>query len=70
MGFGDIYFSFNESGPPTSMNGGFSIKSDDYDLFLKPVLFARGEDDQMLSPREASEFLWEEFLSQAGISYD
>lgn len=70
MGFGDIYFSFNENAHPNSMNGGFTIKPDDYDLFLQPTLFARGEDDQMLLPREASELLWEEFLSQAGISYD
>lgn len=70
-GFGDIYYSFSENALPNSMNGGFHIESDDFDLFLKPSMFQRtgySSDSEKLSAQDAAELLWSEFIEQAGLS--
>ena len=69
--FGDIYYAFNENALPNSMNGGFHIESDDYDLFLKPSMFqmaGNSSDNAKLSAQEAAELLWSEFIEKAGLS--
>ena len=69
--FGDIYYSFTENAHPNSMNGGFLIDSDDYDLFLKPLMWATFSDpgqQERLTTREAADLLWSEFIKMAGIS--
>ncbi len=69
--FGDIYYSFSENALPNSMNGGFHIESDDYDLFLKPSMFQMtgySSDSAKLSAQDAAELLWSEFIEQAGLS--
>ena len=69
-GLGDIYYSFSENAPANTANGSFSVEADEYDLYLKPNLFAYSDDDKKLSAQGAAEFLWEQFLEQAGVSYD
>lgn len=68
IGFGDIYYSFSENAPANTANGGFSIESDDYDLFLKSGPFGFGGGEQRLTPQQAAEMLWTNFLQQAGVS--
>lgn len=68
-GFGDIYYSFSENAPENSANGWFSIASDDYELFLERIAMMGNQDDRM-SPQQAAEALWKEFIAQAGIDYD
>ncbi len=70
MGFADIYYSFSENAPLNTANGGFSVEADEYDLFLRPHMFFISDQDKKLSPQQAAEILWSEFIKQAGISYD
>jgi hypothetical protein len=69
MGMSDIYFSLSENAPPNTSNGGFSIVSDEYDLFLKPNVFLDFNNKERISVLEAAEILWEKLLDQAGITY-
>lgn len=69
-GMGDIYYSFTESAPVNTSNGGFSVESDEYELFLQPWMFTASSDDERLTPNGAAELLWSEFIQQAGVSYD
>ena len=70
QGFGDISYSFSESAPANTANGWLSIESDEFDLYLLQHGFSRMGEDQRVSEQIAAEMLWEEFLSNAGISYD
>lgn len=70
MGMGDIYFSFAENAPANTSNGGFSVKSDEYELFLESGMFTYSNDKERLSPHGAAELLWSQFVQHAGISYD
>ncbi len=70
MGFADIYYSFSENAPLNTANGGFSIEADEYDLFLRPHMFFISDQDKKLTPQQAAELLWSEFIKQAGVSYD
>ncbi len=70
IGFGDISYSFKENAPVNTANGWFDIASDEYDLFLRANAFARSDTDEKQSPQSAAAVLWNEFLQQAGISYD
>lgn len=70
MGFSDIYYSFQENAPANTANGGFSIDSDDYELFLTSGPFGIDTDQKRLTPEQASALLWTDFLDHAGVSYD
>ena len=69
-GLGDIYYSFSENAPDNTANGSFRVESDDYQLFLRTEFTTRVPQNRTWSPAEAAQRLWEEFLQQAGISYD
>ncbi|UEM04728.1 toll/interleukin-1 receptor domain-containing protein [Skermanella rosea] len=69
IGLGDIFYSFSENAPPNTANGSFNIEADDYDLFLKSGAFGFGGSDERVSPEQAAERLWTEFLDQAGVSH-
>jgi hypothetical protein len=69
-GLGDIYYSYRENADPSTANGTFDIESDDYELFLKSHMGLMFGDDRRLSPQDAAEALWSEFLEQAWISSD
>lgn len=67
---GDIYYSFAERAAENTANGSFDIQADDYDLFLRYQGFGpHSLDKRKLSPGEAAELLWTEFLEQAGVSH-
>lgn len=70
FGFGDIHYSFSDNPQSNTSNGGFSIDADEYVLFLRPHMFFISDQEKMLSPQEAAEILWSEFIKQAGVSYD
>lgn len=69
---GDIYYSFSENAPPNTSNGGFSVKVDEFDLFLTGdhFGFGGGAGKDRLTSTAAAESLWSEFLQQAGVTYD
>jgi len=69
IGLGDIYYSFTENALPSTANGGFNIEADEYDLFLKAGPFSFGGGEERVSPEQAAERLWTEFLDHAGVSH-
>jgi hypothetical protein len=67
---GDIIYSFSENSEANTANGWFNVESDEYDLFLRVSPFhGLSGDEKQVSPETAARLLWEEFLSQAGVSY-
>jgi len=70
MSIGDISYAFSERAEPGTANGWMQIESDDYELHLNMhAMMSRTDAKEMLSPRQAAERLWEEFLERANISY-
>lgn len=67
--FGDITYTFQERGDPGTSNGWFQIEADDYELYLKHNGMMR-DGNTKLSPSQAALTLWEEFVEQAGITYE
>lgn len=66
----DIYYSFSENSPPNTSSGGFSIENDDYELYLANGIFGFRHSEERMTPVQAAENLWTEFLEQAGVRYD
>ncbi len=69
IGFGDISYSFSERAMSDSIHGSFRIESDEYELYLCPML-GFNDGNERLSPIDAAKHLWAEFLQQAGVIYD
>ncbi|MBY5971880.1 toll/interleukin-1 receptor domain-containing protein [Ferrimonas balearica] len=67
---GDVYYSFNENAGDNTANGGFNISSDDYEQFLIQTMNIFGTADKRLTPEQAAEALWNEFIGNADITYD
>lgn len=70
VALGDIYYSFNENAGDNTANGGFNVSADDYEQFLIQTMKIFGNADGRLTPERAAEALWNEFIGNAGISYD
>jgi len=66
---GDIYFSFNENAPDNSANGGFNVSSDEYEQFLVVTMSMFGNDPDRVNAEQAAEYLWNQFIEQAGITH-
>jgi hypothetical protein len=69
-GLGDISYSFSANAADNTAHGAYSVEADDYHLFLKPQFSMRSGRERTWSAKEAAHQLWQEFLEQAGISYD
>jgi hypothetical protein len=67
---GDITYSFQEKAEPGTANGWFSVECDDYDLFLALNSLGSRREEKRLTPEDAAEALWEEFLEHAGIAHE
>lgn len=70
LALGDIYYSFGEYVGDNTANGIFTISSDDYEQFLTPTLGISTNVDERLTPQQAAEALWNEFIGNAGITHD
>ena len=66
---GDIYFSFTENAADNTANGGFNVSSDEYEQFLIVTMSMFGNETDQLNPEQAAEYLWNQFIEQAGISH-
>lgn len=66
----DIYYSFSENAPHNTANGGFNVLADEYEQYLISSINILGTPNQRLSPHQAADFLWTEFINKAGITYD
>lgn len=65
----DIYYSFNENAAENTANGGFSVSSDEYEQFLVMTMAIFGNETDRLNPEQAAEYLWNQFIEQAGITH-
>lgn len=65
---GDIYYSFSENSPPNTANGSFNVCHDEYEQYLSPSLRYGAHKDR-LTPDQAAEMLWDDFVEQAGITH-
>lgn len=65
----DIYYSFTENAAQNSANGGFNVSSDEYEQFLTVTMSMLGNEPDRLKPEEAAEYLWNQFIEQAGITH-
>lgn len=69
FGLGDIYYSFNENAGENVANGGFNVSSDEYEQFLVVIMAMFGDVPDRLNPEQAAEYLWSQFIEQAGITH-
>jgi hypothetical protein len=67
--WGAIDILYGESNTRNTSNGGFGIEADDYQLFLKPLMFKFDGGDKLVSPREAGQMLWDDLLSHVGVGH-
>ncbi len=66
---GDINFLFSDEDlNSNSVNGAFTVESDDYELNLKPLLFHKFGNEQPLTPQAVAHLLWIQFIDQAGVT--
>lgn len=70
VALGDIYYSFNENAGNNTANGGFNVSADAYEQFLIQTMNIFGNADKRLTPQQAAEVLWNEFIGNAGITYE
>jgi hypothetical protein len=69
--FGDISYVWESHAADNTSNGSVRVEADDYDLFLVTDRMFGGRDaDAKLSPERAAEWLWNNFVEQAGIEYE
>ena len=69
LGLGDIYYSFSENAPDNTANGMFYVESDKYEMYLSGMMtFGSSRDRERLTPKEAAERLWADFIQKAGVS--
>lgn len=66
---GDIYYSFNENAGENTANGGFNVSSDEYEQFLVVTMAMFGNQPDRLNTEQAGEYLWNQFIEQAGITH-
>ena len=67
LALGDISYVFAEDASPTSANGVFTVKADEYELYLSAWIDFEGN-QRSVTPDEAAERLWERFIQKAGVS--
>lgn len=65
----DIYYSFNENAGDDTANGGFNVSADEYEQFLVVTMAMFGNEPDHLKPEQAAEYLWNQFIKQAGITH-
>ena len=67
ISLGDIYYAFSEDADSHSANGFFHIESDNYKMYLRGMM-GFSNDQRQLTPKNAAERLWTEFIQQIGVS--
>ncbi len=68
-GFGDISYVFAEDADDNTSNGGLNVENDEYEMFLTATMnFMRGSEEDRMTPHQAAESLWTEFLEHAGVT--
>lgn len=66
---GDVFWSDSENAPTTSANGFWTIAADDYDQYLTGGSFMMSGQEKKLTPYQAAEQMWTDFMGRAGVAY-
>ena len=68
---GEISYVYQQHAERNTSNGSIRVSNDDYQLFLTMDRFdMSGREGGNITPEQAAEKLWTEFVKQAGIEYD
>ena len=70
MGSGDISYVNQRHAERNTSNGSIRISNDEYQLFLSMDHYGYGHQQDKITPEQAAEKLWGDFVKQAGIEYD
>nr|WP_305846535.1 hypothetical protein [Methylobacterium radiotolerans] len=71
MHVGDLSFVYQPHADDGTSNGWMSVEADDYNLFLNAMIDGLGRSrDEKVTPEQAAERLWNNFVTQAGIEYE
>lgn len=67
--WGAIDILYGERNSTGTSNGGFGVEADEYQLYLRPLMFRIFGEEKRASPREAAQMLWDDLLSKVGVDY-
>lgn len=67
--WGAIDILYGERNSSGTSNGGFGVEADEYQLYLRPVMFRMFGEEKRVSPREAAQMLWDDLLGKVGVDY-
>ena len=70
MGFGDISYVHERFADANKSNGTVRVLHDDYAQFVTLDTFGYGTSNERLTPEQAADRLWIEFIKRAGIDYE
>ena len=63
---GDISWNSSENGSRNSINGWLNIESDEFEQHLSGGNFS-ASDTKGMSPHDAAQMVWSEFIARAGV---
>jgi hypothetical protein len=69
LSLGDVSWSNSENAPTNTSHGHWSVGNDDYDQFLTGGSFMMSSEGKKLTPTQAAEQMWKDFMERAGVSY-
>lgn len=69
-GFGDISYSWDAHAADNTSNGGIRVEADEYNLYLNVDGFMGASDGTKYTPELAAEWLWNQYVSKAGVEYE
>jgi hypothetical protein len=67
--WGAIDILYGERNSSGTSNGGFGVEADEYQLYLRPLMFRMFGEEKRVSPREAAQMLWDDLLGKVGVDY-
>lgn len=69
--FGAIDVLYGEERRTNTSNGGFGVRSDQYQLYFSPMMLAlhSGAEKEKMSSKDVAQLLWDDLLSKVGIDY-
>lgn len=70
-GFGDISYIYEKHAEANTSNGSIRVEADEYNLYLVTDNMWGGRSNApKQSPKQAAEWLWNQFVEKAGVEYE
>lgn len=67
---GDISYVYERHAEANTSNGSIRVESDAYNMYLTTDHIYGMRENAKLAPRQASEWLWNQFVDRAGVEYE